>query len=105
MCLHSLSLTDKVSKMALYNFRITDPPSGDAAKVSKLFHSKNIDKMNELKGELVRSTLTTEETSPDEWFTELFFIRRCPEDYYKCTSFGDVDMMNQIIYNTNPAAY
>jgi hypothetical protein len=42
MCLFSLSLTDKVSKMALYNGITTEIPDGDAAKVwqnlFKLFH-------------------------------------------------------------------
>jgi hypothetical protein len=91
-------LSDKVSQLALYNGRTTDLPFGDAAKVwkslFKLFHSKNINKMNELQGEFVRSTLTNAETNPAEWFPELFFIRRRLEVDYKWTTFGDVEMMN-----------
>jgi hypothetical protein len=40
--------------MALYNVRSTDIPSGYAAKawknLFKLFHSKNVNKIDELKG-------------------------------------------------------
>jgi CRISPR/Cas system-associated protein Csm6 len=57
--------------------------------------------MNELKSEFVKSTLYSECTNPDEWFAELYFIRWRLEEYYKCTTFGDVD---QIIYHTKPAA-
>jgi hypothetical protein len=53
MCLFNLSLTNKVSQMALYNGITIELPDGDAAKVWKnmftLFHAKNINKMNELK--------------------------------------------------------
>jgi hypothetical protein len=46
MCLFNLSLTNKVSQMALYNDIIPELPDGDAAKVWKnmftLFHDKNI---------------------------------------------------------------
>jgi hypothetical protein len=71
----------------------------------KLFHAKNINKINELKSEFVKSTLYSDSTNPGEWFAELYFICRCLEADYKCTSFGDVEMLNQIIYNTKLAAY
>jgi hypothetical protein len=62
MSLFNLSLTDKVSQMALYNGIITtELPDGDSANVwknmFKLFHAKNINKMSELKSEFVKSTL------------------------------------------------
>jgi hypothetical protein len=61
MCLFNLSWNDKVSQMALYNGKTTDLPNGDAAKVwtnmFKLVHAKIINKMNELKGEFVKSTI------------------------------------------------
>jgi hypothetical protein len=54
-------LTDKVSQMALYKGITTELPDGDAAKdwknMFKLFHAKNINKMNELKSEFEKSTL------------------------------------------------
>jgi hypothetical protein len=59
-------------------------------KFGKLFHAKNINKMNELKSEFVKST--SENTNPDEWFAELDFIRRRLEEDYKCTTIGDVEM-------------
>jgi hypothetical protein len=100
-------LCDKVSQLAFYNGRTTDLPSGDATKVWKIyfFHSKNVKTMNELKGEFVRSTLNNAETNPDERFAGLFFIRCYLKEDNKCNSFGDVEMMNKIIYITQPAAY
>jgi hypothetical protein len=86
MCLFNVSLTDTVSQMALYNGITIELPDGDAAKVwntmFKLFHAKNINKMNELKNEFVQSTLLSVETNPDEWIAELYFIRRRLEDDY-----------------------
>jgi hypothetical protein len=56
--------------LALYNGKTTDLPFGDAAKVwknlFKLFQEKNINKMNELKSEFVKSTLYSADTNPDE---------------------------------------
>jgi hypothetical protein len=105
----NLPLTDKVSPVAIYNGKTTDLPDGDAANVwknmFKLFHAKNINKTNELKSELVKSTLQSAETNPDEWFDELNFIRWCLEEDYKCITCGDVEMMNQIIYSRKPSAY
>jgi hypothetical protein len=60
--------------------------------------------MNELKSEFVNSTLYSDSTNLDEWFADLYFIRRRLEEDYECTTFGDVEMLNQIIYNTKPAA-
>jgi hypothetical protein len=109
MCLFNLSLTDKVSQMALYNGITTELPDGDAAKVWKimfnLFHAKKINKMNELKSEFVKRTLYSVSTNSDGCFAELYFISWRLEEAYKCTTFGDVEMLNQIIYNTKPAAY
>jgi hypothetical protein len=69
---YNLSSTDKVSQMALYNCTTTELPDGDAAKLwknmFKIFHAKNINKMNELKSEFVKSTLNSEK---DEWFADL----------------------------------
>jgi hypothetical protein len=94
MCLFNLSLTDKVSQMALYNGLTTELPDGDAAKVwqnlFKLFHAKNNNKMNELKSEFVKSTLYSDSTNPDEWLAELYFIRWRLEEDYRCTTFRDV---------------
>jgi hypothetical protein len=59
--------------------------------------------MNDLKSEFKKSPLYSESTNPDEWFAEL--ICRRLEDDYKCTTFGDNEMLNRIIYNTKPAAY
>jgi hypothetical protein len=107
--LFNISLTDKVSQMALYNGITTELPNGDAANVwkimFKLFPAKNINKINELMSEFVKRTLFSDSTNPDEWFAELYFIRRRHEEYYRCTTFGDVEMLNQIIYNTKPADY
>jgi hypothetical protein len=56
--------------MALYNGISTELADGDEAKVwkkcAKLFHGNNINKINELKSELVKSTLYSAETKPDE---------------------------------------
>jgi hypothetical protein len=52
----------------------------------------------------VKSTLYSVETNPDEWFAELLFIRRRLEEDNKCNTFGEVEMINQIVYNTKPAA-
>jgi hypothetical protein len=50
MCLFNLSLTNKVSQMALYNVITKELPDRDAAKAWKnmfrLFQGKNIIKMN-----------------------------------------------------------
>jgi hypothetical protein len=68
MCLFNQSLTDKVSQMALYNGITTELPDGYAAKVwknmVKLYHAKNITKMNDLKSEFVKSTLYSDCTLP-----------------------------------------
>jgi hypothetical protein len=43
--------------------------------------------------------------SPDDCFANIFsLLKRLTEDY-KLTTFGDEEMMNQIIYNTKPVAY
>jgi hypothetical protein len=109
MCLLNLSLTDKARQMSFFNGITTELPDGDAAKVWKnmfnLFLAKYINKKNEFKSEFVKSTVHSAETNPDEWFTEHYFIRRRLEEDYKCTIFVDVKMLNQIIYNTIPAAY
>jgi hypothetical protein len=72
MCLFKLSLSDKDSQMALYNGKTTDLPGGDAAKVwknlFKIVHAKSINKKSKLKGEIVKSTLYSAETNPEEWF-------------------------------------
>jgi hypothetical protein len=43
--------------------------------------------------------------NPDEWFADLYSLRQRLTDDYKLTTFGDEEMMNQIIYNTKPQAY
>jgi hypothetical protein len=58
--------------------------------------------MNE---EFARSTLYKDDTYPDEWFAEMFSIRQRLEDDYKLDQYGDTVMIDQIIYNTKPAAY
>jgi Mor family transcriptional regulator len=84
MCCLSLSLTDKVSQMVLYNGRTIYLTSKEAAtfwrKLIKLFQSKNGNKMNELKGEFVKRTLSNEKTNPVEWFADLMFIHSCLEE-------------------------
>jgi hypothetical protein len=59
MCLFNISLTDRVSQMVLYNGIATELPDGAklCKNMFKLFHAKNINKMNELKSEFVKSTL------------------------------------------------
>jgi hypothetical protein len=42
--------------------------------------------------------------NPDEWFADLYSLRQRLTDDYKLTTFGDEEMMNQIIYNTKPQA-
>jgi hypothetical protein len=74
-------------------------------KYDQNVQAKNINKMIELKNDFVKSTLSSDNTNPDEWFEELYFIHRRLEEEYKCTTFGDVEMLNQIIYSTKPAAY
>jgi hypothetical protein len=80
MCFFNLSLTDKVSQMALYNGITTELPDGDAAKfwqnLFNLSHSKSIIKMIELKSEFVKSTQYSDSTNPVEWIAELYLIRR-----------------------------
>jgi hypothetical protein len=111
-CLFNLSLTDKVSQMALYNGKTTELPVGEAANVWKnIFKHFNankinkINKINELKGEFVKNTIYSAETNPYEWFEELYFIFWRLEDGFKCNTFGDIEMMTQSINNTKPAAY
>jgi hypothetical protein len=62
-CLLSLSLSEKVSQMALYNCKTTDLCSQEAAKAwknhFKLYHFKKLKKMNELKDDFVRSKRQT----------------------------------------------
>jgi hypothetical protein len=104
MCLFNLPLTDKVSQMAPYKCITTELPDGDAARVWKnmfnVFHAKNNNKMKELKSEFVKSTPYSQNTNPDEWFAEIYFIRWSLEEDYKYTTFGDVEMLYQIFYNT-----
>jgi hypothetical protein len=61
--------------------------------------------MIELKTEFVKRTIYSAETNPDEQFAELYFIPWRLEENYKCTTFGDVEIINQIFCNTKPAAY
>jgi hypothetical protein len=61
--------------------------------------------MNELKKKFARSTLYKYNTNPDEWFAELYSICQRLEDDYKLGQYGDTVMLDQIIYNTKPAAY
>jgi hypothetical protein len=78
MCLLRISLIDKVSQSALCNSKTTDLPLGSAAKawknLYKLYYRVNVNKMNELKKEFVRSTLYKDDTNPDEWFAELYSL-------------------------------
>jgi hypothetical protein len=60
------------------------------------FHSKNVNKMNDLKGEFVRSTLPNAETNPDERFSELFFIRRRLEVCDKSTTLKTFCLSNAV---------
>jgi hypothetical protein len=50
ICLLRLSMTDKISQSALYNFKTTELPEGSAQKAwenfYKLFYPININKMN-----------------------------------------------------------
>jgi hypothetical protein len=43
--------------------------------------------------------------NPDEWFADLYSLHQRLTDDYKLTTFGDEEIMNQIIYNTKPQAY
>jgi hypothetical protein len=61
--------------------------------------------LNELKGEFVRSTLYKEDMKADEWFADLYSLCQRFTDDYKLMTFGDDEMMNQIINNTKPQAY
>jgi hypothetical protein len=61
--------------------------------------------MNELKKEFARSTLYKDDTNPDEWFAELYSLCQRLEDDYNLDQYGDTVMLDQIIYNTKPAAY
>jgi hypothetical protein len=109
MCLLRILLTDKISQSALYNSNTTELPGGSAEKawdnLHKLFYHININKMNELKGEIVISTLYKDDINPDEWFADLYSLSQRLTDDYKLTTFGDEEMMNQIIYNTKPQYY
>jgi hypothetical protein len=43
--------------------------------------------------------------NPEEWFAVIYsLLQRLSKDY-NLTSFGDEEMMNQVIYNTKPQAY
>jgi hypothetical protein len=92
MCLFHLSLTDKVSQMALYTDITTKLPDGDAPKVWKNIFKpfQNINRINELRSEFLNGTVYSDSTNPDEWFAKLYFIHRRLEQAYKCTTFGDV---------------
>jgi hypothetical protein len=61
LCLLPISLIENVSQSALYYSKTTDLPLGSAAKawknLYKLYCPVNVNKMNELKKEFVRSTL------------------------------------------------
>jgi hypothetical protein len=76
--------------MSLYNSKTTELPDRDAAKDCKnmfnIFHVKNINKINELKGEVVNSTLYSAKTNPVQWYAELYFIFWHLEEAYKCNS-------------------
>jgi hypothetical protein len=61
--------------------------------------------MNELMKAFARSTLYKDDTNPDEWFAELYSHRQCLEDDFNLDQYGDTVMLDQIIYNTKPAAY
>jgi hypothetical protein len=95
-------LTDKISQSALYNSKTTELPGRSAQKVwenlHKLFYPINLNKMNELKSEFVRSTLYKDDMNPDEWYANLYSLRQRLTDDYKLTTFEE--MMNQNIYNT-----
>jgi hypothetical protein len=109
MCLLRISLTDNIRLSALYNSKTTELPGGSAQKawdnLLKLFYPININKMNQLKGDFVRSTLYKDGMNPDEWFADLYSFRQRLTDDYKLTTFGDEEMTNQIIYFTKPQAY
>jgi hypothetical protein len=109
MCLLRISLTDKISQRALYKSNTTDLPGGSAQKawknLHKLFYPININKMNELKGAFFRSTLLKDDMNRYEWFGDLYSLHQRLTDDYNLTTFGDEEMMNQIIYNTKPLAY
>jgi hypothetical protein len=110
MCLLHISLTDTISQSALYNSKTKEIPGASAQNaweyLHKLFYPININKMNELKGEFVRCTLTKYYINPDEWFADLYSLRQLLTDDYHLTTFGGVqEMRNQIIYNTKPQTY
>jgi hypothetical protein len=109
ICPLRISLTDKVSQSALYNSKTTDLPLGSAAKawknLYKLYCPVNVNKMNELRKKFASSTLYKDDTNPDEWFAELYSLRQRLEDDYNLDQYGDTFMLDQIIYNTKPAAY
>jgi hypothetical protein len=73
-------LTEKISQSALYNSKATELPGGSAEKawdnLLKVFHPININKLNELTGEFVRSTLYKDYMNPDEWFADLYSLRQ-----------------------------
>jgi hypothetical protein len=85
----------------LYNSKTKELPGGPAEQawdnLHRLFYPININNMNELKGEFVRSTLYSDDMNPDEWFADLYSLRQRQNDDYKLTAFGDEEMMNQII--------
>jgi hypothetical protein len=109
MCLLCNSLTYKISQSALYNSKTTELPVGSAQKdqenLHKLLYPININKVNELKGEFVRSTLYKNDMTPDEWFADLNSSRQRSTDDDKLTTVGDDEMMNKIIFNTKPQGY
>jgi hypothetical protein len=43
--------------------------------------------------------------NPDECFAELYSIRQRMEDDYSLDQYGDLFMLDQIIYNTKVPAY
>jgi hypothetical protein len=51
------------------------------------------------------STIFKDNTNPDEWFAELYYICQGLEVDYKLYQYSDTVMLDQIIYNTKPAAY
>jgi hypothetical protein len=80
MSLLCISLTNKISQSALYNFKTTELPGGSALKawenLHKIFYPIIINKLNELKGEFVRSTLYKDDKNPDELFAEIYLLRQ-----------------------------
>jgi hypothetical protein len=78
MCLLRISLTDKISQSALYNSKTKELFLGCAKKawtnLYTLYYQVNVNKMNELKKDIARSTLYKDDKNPDEWSTEIYSI-------------------------------